>query len=122
MGMENTQTQSQSSSSSNQDDTEKKETKEKKLKEAAKEIAAGLQEQIVESENMSEQQLAQAEMLVMMNYAPGFNSYKLTLPGGTYPDVPFYPPSTMPDSKSGARNNLAQQLLHQEMIDMQYRR
>ena len=53
---------------------------------------------------------------------PAFDLYKTALAGGTYPDVPFYPPSTLPDSKSGARNNLAQQLLHQEMIDMQYRR
>ena len=120
--MENTKTQSQSSSSSNQDDTEEKQTREQKLKEAAKEIAAGLQEQIVESENMTEQQLAQAEMLAMINYVPAFDLYKTALAGGTYPDVPFYPPSTLPDSKSGARNNLAQQLLHQEMIDMQYRR
>lgn len=122
LGLGNAQTQSQSSSSSNQDDSEERQTRGQKLKEAAKKKAAGLQEQIVESENMSDQQLAQAEMLAMINYVPGFDAYKFTIAGGTYPDVPFYPPSMIPDSKSGARNNLAQQLLHQEMIDMQYRR
>ena len=71
---------------------------------------------------MDEQQAAQAEMLAMMNYVPGFDSYKVALAGGTYPDVPFYPPSSVPDSRLGVRNNLAQQLLHQEMVDMQYRR
>ena len=120
MGMENTQTQSQSSSSSNQDDTEEKKTKKEKLKEAAKKIAAGLQEQIVESENMTEQQLAQAEMLAMMNYVPAFDLYKMALAGGTYPDVTFYTPTTIPDSPNGKRNNFAQQLLHQQMVDMQY--
>ena len=120
MGMENTQTQSQSNSSSNQDNTEEKETKEKKLKETAKKIAAELQEQIVESENITEQQLAQAEMLAMMNYVPAFDLYKMTLVGGTYPDVVFYPTTTVPDSPNGKRNNFAQQLLHQQMVDMQY--
>ena len=122
LGMGNAQTQSQSSSSSNQNDSEERQTQGQKLKEAAKQKAAGLQEQIVESEEMDEQQAAQAEMLAMMNYVPGFDSYKVALAGGTYPDVPFYPPSNVPDSRSGVRNNLAQQLLHQEMVDMQYRR
>jgi len=120
MGMENTQSQSQSNSSPDQDNTEEKETKGKKLKEAAKKIAAKLQEQIVESENMTEQQLAQAEMLAMINYVPAFDLYKMTLAGGTYPDVVFYPTTTVPDSPNGKRNNFAQQLLHQQMVDMQY--
>ncbi len=120
MGMENTQNQSQSNSSPDQDNTEEKETKGKKLKEAAKKIAAKLQEQIVESENMTEQQLAQAEMLAMINYVPAFDLYKMTLAGGTYPDVVFYPTTTVPDSPNGKRNNFAQQLLHQQMVDMQY--
>ncbi len=120
MGMENTQSQSQSNSSPDQDNTEEKETKGKKLKEAAKKIAAKLQEQIVESENMTEQQLAQAEMLAMINYVPAFDLYKMTLAGGTYPDVVFYPTTTVPDSPNGKRNNFAQQLLHQQMVNMQY--
>jgi hypothetical protein len=122
LGLGNAQAQSQSSSSSNQNDSEERKTRGQKLKQAAKQRAAGLQEQIIGSEEMDEQQAAQAEMLAMMNYVPGFDSYKVALAGGTYPDVPFYPPSNVPDSQSGVRNNLAQQLLHQEMVDMQYRR
>ena len=59
-------------------------------------------------------------MLAMMNYVPGFDSYKIALAGGTYPDVAFYAPTTVPDSPNGKRNNFAQQLLHQQMVDMQY--
>ena len=58
----------------------------------------------------------------MMNYVIGFDSYKFALPSITYEDVAFYAPSTIPDSPSGKRNNLAQQLLHQKLVDMQYRR
>jgi len=120
LGLGNAQAQSQSSSSSSQNDSEERQTQGQKLKEAAKERAAGLQEQIVESEEMDEQQAAQAEMLAMMNYVPGFDAYKFTIAGGTYPDVAFYAPTTVPDSPNGKRNNFAQQLLHQQMVDMQY--
>jgi len=120
MGVDNAQTQSQGSSSSNQNDSEEKETQGQKLKRAAKERAAGLQKEIVESDDIDEQQAQQQEMLAMMNYVPGFDAYKIALAGGTYPDVAFYAPTTIPDSKEGARNNFAQQLLHQQMVDMQY--
>ena len=120
MGVGNAQTQGQGSSSSNQNDSEERETQGQKLKRAAKERAAGLQKEIVESDDIDEQQAQQQEMLAMMNYVPGFDAYKIALAGGTYPDVAFYAPTTIPDSKEGARNNFAQQLLHQQMVDMQY--
>jgi hypothetical protein len=57
-----------------------------------------------------------------MNYVAGFDTYQTTIPGGYYPDVEFYKPTTVPESRKGLRNGLAQQLLHEQMIDMQYRR
>ena len=120
LGMANAQTQGQGSSSSNQSNSEERLSQSQKLKQAAKERAAGLQKEIVESEDMDEQQAQQQEMLVMMNYVPGFDAYKIALAGGTYPDVAFYAPTTVPDSPNGKRNNFAQQLLHQQMVDMQY--
>ena len=120
LGMDNAQAQGQSSSSSNQDDSEDRQTQGQKLKKAAKERAAGLQQEIVEADGIDEQLAQQQEMLAMMNYVPGFDTYKIALAGGVYPDVAFYAPTTIPDSKSGARNNFAQQLLHQQMVDMQY--
>jgi hypothetical protein len=120
LGMANAQTQGQGSSSSNQSNSEERLSQSQKLKQAAKERAAGLQKEIVESEDMDEQQAQQQEMLVMMNFVPGFDAYKIALAGGTYPDVAFYAPTTVPDSPNGKRNNFAQQLLHQQMVDMQY--
>lgn len=120
LGMANGQTQGQGSSSSNQSNSEERLSRSQKLKKAAKERAAGLQKEIVESEDMDEQQAQQQEMLVMMNFVPGFDAYKIALAGGTYPDVAFYAPTTVPDSPNGKRNNFAQQLLHQQMVDMQY--
>ena len=44
----------------------------------------------------------------------------VTIPGGTYNEVINIPDGKMPDANSGARVGLAQQLLHQQMVGMQY--
>ena len=46
--------------------------------------------------------------------------YNASIQGGTYSDVVGLADSTIPDNKKALRNNLAQQLLHEQMIDMQY--
>lgn len=43
-----------------------------------------------------------------------------TIPGGEYKDSVILTDSTLPDSNSGLRNGLAQQLLHNQMVEMQY--
>jgi len=49
------------------------------------------------------------------------NSYfEKTIQGGTYDDTVSLKDVQLPDNKSGLRNGLAQQILHQEMVDMQY--
>ena len=46
--------------------------------------------------------------------------YNASLSGGVYADVAGLADSTIPDNKKALRNNLAQQLLHEEMVNMQY--
>jgi len=46
--------------------------------------------------------------------------YAVSIAGGVYPESVALVDTQLPDSKSGLRNNLAQQLLHEEMISMQY--
>ena len=43
-----------------------------------------------------------------------------TIPGGVYNDTAVLVDNDLPDAKSGLRNGLAQQLLHQQMVAMQY--
>lgn len=43
-----------------------------------------------------------------------------TIQGGSYNDSVVLRDTQLPDSKSGLRNGLAQQLLHQQMVDAQY--
>lgn len=52
---------------------------------------------------------------------PQFNSYlQSTIPGGVYNDAVAFEPKEIPDNINGLRVGLAQQLLHQQMVDSQY--
>lgn len=65
--------------------------------------------------------LAQAQMLDSLNLATNMsNYYTATIPGGTYKDTTTFNDKDIPDNRNGLRNGLAQQVLHNKMIDMQY--
>ena len=101
---------------------EERQERRERLKEITENRANEIAEENAEAESMDEQSQQQLEQLALMNYVPGFDTYGIVLNGGVYPDVDFYKPTTVPESKRGLRNGLAQQLLHEKMIDMQYRR
>ena len=67
------------------------------------------------------QALAQTQLLDVMNQATNMNSYYAqSIDGGSYSDSVQLTDSQLPDNRRGLRNNLAQQLLHQQMVDQQY--
>lgn len=54
--------------------------------------------------------------------SPDLNQYyEANIPGGEYKDNVVLNDTQLPDSRSGLRNGLAQQLLHQQMVDMQFK-
>ncbi len=59
--------------------------------------------------------------LEMLNNIPGFELYKVSIPGGVYNDVLRYPDKKLPDSKDARRLGLAQEKLHRTMVDLQYK-
>lgn len=67
---------------------------------------------------LSDGQIIRHEMLKATNNLS--NVYYATISGGTYPETMKLIDKKMPDSKSGARTNLAQQVLHQKMVESQY--
>ena len=70
---------------------------------------------------MFAQALAQSQILASVNAATNMNSYYSTsIAGGTYKENVVLVDKELPNSKRGLRNGLAQQLLHEKMIDMQY--
>ena len=69
----------------------------------------------------SAQAIAQAALIESMNNIPSFNNYlSASMSGGTYVDTLRYEPKTIPDNKQARRVGLAQQILHDRMVDDQY--
>ena len=67
------------------------------------------------------QSLAQSEILQKINEAIDVSSYvNATIPGGAYKEDVAMQDKQISDNKRGLRNGLAQQLLHEKMIEMQY--
>ena len=58
------------------------------------------------------------EALFAMNYVP--RSYTGSLNGGVYADTVVLVDGNLPDNKKAKRVGLAQQLLHEEMVEAQY--
>ena len=119
-GLSSNTTTSEQNQQASQTREERQERREK-LKELTESRANEIAEENAEAESLDEQAQQQMEQLALMNYVPGFDTYGIALNGGVYPDVAFYKPTTVPESKRGLRNGLAQQLLHEKMIDMQYK-
>ncbi len=63
-----------------------------------------------------------ASQLEMLNNIPGFELYKVSIPGGVYNDVIRYPDKKLPDSRNSRRLGLSQEILHKTMVDLQYKR
>lgn len=66
---------------------------------------------------------SQAAQIQAMNAVPQFGQYYASqIPGGAYPTSVALVDAHIPDNRRGLRNGLAQQVLHDQMVDMQYRR
>lgn len=65
--------------------------------------------------------VSQEALLAAMADVPNFNSYYTTIPGGVYADAIGYALTVVPENKSALRVGLAQQLLHNKMVDEQYK-
>jgi hypothetical protein len=66
--------------------------------------------------------ISQEAVLRAMNTSVNMNTYYAArINGGTYPDATQLVDNTLPDNGNGLRNGLAQQLLHNQMVEMQYK-
>lgn len=67
------------------------------------------------------QSFAQSQILLQINSAINITSYiAADIPGGNYKEDVKLIDTKIDDNKEGLRNGLAQQILHEEMISMQY--
>ena len=111
-------------SESRDPETEKSDKNDKReaVKKAVAEKAKNLANEIANATSLEAQKQAQAQVLALLSYVPDFNTYSIMMNGGVYPDAQGYANSNVPESRRGLRNGLAQQLLHEQMVEMQYAR
>ena len=104
--------------------TEKKKAKNKKMREIIKKKLALLAVTMGKAQSLENQQALQAQIAALINFVPGFNAYgKVAIPGvNFYQPEAIYLDEKVPENQRGLRNGLAQQILHEKMIDMQYER
>lgn len=99
------------------------EEKKKQEEEEEKDSKERLEKALAAADNsaMFAQALANSQMLETMNLAISMNSYySATIPGGTYQEPVALVDKQLPENKQGLRNGLAQQLLHEKLVEMQY--
>jgi hypothetical protein len=102
---------------------EKRSERRKKLKEIAEDEARSLASDMGRSASIEQQQAVQARVLSLISYVPDFASYAqrgIPQPTDYYRSRSIYDDLEVPDSNFGARNGLAQEILHRRMVDMQY--
>ena len=96
-----------------EEEAERKARESEKKKEKLEELLGGVNTAMLDA-----QATAQADALFSMNYMP--ISYYSSIPGGSYADTLKYQDKQLPSNKKGRRIGLAQQLLHEEMVESQY--
>ena len=65
--------------------------------------------------------VSQDAILAAMSYTADMDAYYAAeLNGGAYADVPMLVDGKLPENQRGLRNGLAQQVLHEQMLAMQY--
>ena len=106
-----------------EEDAKSEEELAKEEEEEEKDSKERLEKALAAADNtlMIAEAIAQSQMLDAMNMAINMNSYySATINGGTYKESVVLVDKEIPDNKRGLRNGLAQQLLHDKMIQMQY--
>lgn len=108
-----------------EDESKSEEELKKEKEEEEKDRASRLEKAMAASQNavLFSEAVAQAQMLDAMNLAINMNQYySASIDGGTYRDSVVLQDKQLPENKRGLRNGLAQQILHERMVDSQYER
>ena len=118
---EDTQGGTESREQTSEDDREQKESRKEKVKKLVKKRATQLADNMGKAASIEVQQQLQNQILALIGFNPDFTVYA----GANITQPQFYTvtqmqDSNIPNNQRGLRNGLAQQLLHEKMVDMQY--
>ena len=102
---------------------QKADAKVKKMREIIKDKLVGLAEDMSSATSLKEQAAIQAKIQALVNFVPGFQKYggQIQAGGDFYGSDSIYTATNVPENNRGLLNGLASQLLHEQMIDMQYK-
>ena len=105
-------------------ETKKKASKKQKMREIISDKLKNLAVEMGEAASLEEQQKLQALILTLLNFNAGFNSYntQLLVDGIFYEDKGIYLDKDIPDNKRGLRNGLANEILHNKIMDLQWQK
>jgi len=105
-------------------ETKKKASKKQKMREIISDKLKNLAVEMGEAASLEEQQKLQALILTLLNFNAGFNSYntQLLVDGIFYEDKGIYLDKDIPDNKRGLRNGLANEILHNKLMDLQWQK
>lgn len=107
------------------DESKSEEDLKKEKEEEERDRADRLERALSASQNavLFSEAIAQSQMLDAMNLAINMNQYySASIDGGTYRESVVLVDKQLPENRRGLRNGLAQQLLHERMVDSQYER
>ena len=102
----------------------KKASKKDKMREIISNKLQGLAIEMGEAASLEEQQKLQNLILALLNFNAGFNDYnnQMLIDGEFYKDEGIYLDKDIPDNQKGLRNGLANEILHNKLMDLQWQR
>ena len=102
----------------------KKASKKDKMREIIGNKLKNLATEMGEAASLEEQQKLQSLILALLNFNAGFNTYntQLLIDGVFYKDKGIYLDKDIPDNQRGLRNGLANEILHNKLMDLQWQK
>jgi len=102
---------------------ERKTAKRDKMKEIITNKLNNLAKEMGVAVSLEAQKDLQNYILALLNYNAGFNSYNKALQDSLfYRDRDIYENKTIPENQNGLRNGLANEILHNKLVDLQWQR
>ena len=100
---------------------QKKKAKEKKMREIITAKLNSLAKDLGKATSLAQQKELQSFIIALLNFNPGFNSYNSFMVDGLfYVDRDIYKDKKIPENQRGLRNGLANEILHNRLVDIQY--
>ena len=101
----------------------KEESKKEKMKKIITNKLKSLAKEMGEAASLEEQQKLQSLILALLNFNAGFGSYSSSLVDGIfYEEKDIYSNKKIPENQRALRNGLANEILHNQLVELQWQK